>query len=312
MRFALPEILASRMLKKRWVLALLLGGLLLCLAGVFVLWQASRTLSRSGQEVLRASSIKFAVARLDSRVTSPFEAVGSPAVFSDASLFGSQLYLCGPAGLYAYDAGGKPAARFNTGAELPAAPLVKMAAGLAADATGPELYIATAGEGLLAFDGHTFRQIRAEEKPFRTLTAVLPVSTGRILLGTESKGVLVYDGKRLAPFHASLAGLHVTALAGDDTSLWVGTLDRGVLHWTAGRLDAPQGLPDPQVLSIVVEGATTWVGTPAGVAELRDGRFTRVLAPGVFARALLARGDKLAIGTEDEGVIELPLEAGGR
>jgi ligand-binding sensor domain-containing protein len=37
------------------------------------------------------------------------------------------------------------------------------------------------------------------------------------------------------------------------------------------------------------------------------GRFSRVIAPGVFATALLVTGDQLYIGTEDQGVIELPL-----
>lgn len=312
MHFSLLTALRGLLRGKRWVAALLCGALVIVLCAVAAVWQISSALRRSGQEALGASHIKHTVARLDLRAASLFEPLGAPAVFSDAKLFNSHLYLCGPAGLYAYDSEGKPAGRFNAGAELPPAPLVRMATGLAADAVEPELYIATAGEGLLAFNGRGFRQIRAEERAFRTLTAVLPLPTGRVLLGTESKGVLAYDGRQLAPFHSSLNGMHVTVLAGDDSSLWVGTLDRGVLHWIAGRLETPEGLPDPRVLSLAVQGSTTWVGTPAGVAEFRDGRFARVLAEGVFSRALLPRGSTLAIGTEDEGVVELPLSADPR
>ncbi|MGI8743874.1 MAG: hypothetical protein ACR2NN_15125 [Bryobacteraceae bacterium] len=48
---------------------------------------------------------------------------------------------------------------------------------------------------------------------------------------------------------------------------------------------------------------------PLGVAEFRDGRFTRTVAPGFFANALLDRGDTLSVGTLEEGVIDVPLSA---
>ena len=50
------------------------------------------------------------------------------------------------------------------------------------------------------------------------------------------------------------------------------------------------------------------VGTPIGVAEFQSGRRTRTIADGVFARALLATGDRLLIGTIDEGVVEVKLD----
>lgn len=290
-------------------MALLAGGLAVGLVAAAAWWAASRALIRSNQAFLAGSRIKFTVSALDANAVSQFEPIGSPAVFTDAKLFGNQLCVAGPSGLQVYDAQGKMTSRFAVGLQLPPAPLMAMAPGLAADAGEPELYVATAGEGLLAFNGRAFRQIRPEEPAFRRLTAVLPLSTGRVLLGTENKGVLVYDGKQISRFHPSLNDLHVSALAGDESALWVGTLDSGVLFWHAGQVDKLEGLPDPQVLALATQGTTAWVGTPAGVAEFRDGRFARVLAPGLFARALLPRPGKLAIGTQDEGVVELPLEA---
>ena len=291
---------------------------LVAIAG-YVVWQASRALRESAARVESGSDLRFTVTRLDRNAAarpgssaSGFESIGSPAVFNDAQPFHGALYLSGPSGLFAYDAKGALEARYRVGQELPASPLVGLATGVAAGASDPELFIATSGEGLLAYDGRAFRQIRAEDAPYRRLTAVLPLETGRILLGTEKKGLLVYDGKRLALFHPALTDIHVTALAGTESSLWVGTLDRGVWHWHAGQIDRfaeGEGLPDPQVLSLATQGDSAYIGTPLGVAEFRDGKFTRVLASGTFARSLLMRGETLTVGTLDEGTFEIPLGA---
>jgi len=131
-----------------------------------------------------------------------------------------------------------------------------------------------------------------------------------VLLGTEKDGVIVYDGKRIGLFHPSLAKLNVTSLAGDYADLWVGTIDRGVLHFHAGQLDAfgsSDGLPDPQVLSLAVDGGRAFAGTPVGVAEFDGGKYVRTLAAGTFARTLFVRGDTLLVGTLEQGVVPVPL-----
>ena len=57
-----------------------------------------------------------------------------------------------------------------------------------------------------------------------------------------------------------------------------------------------------------IDGESAYIGTPLGVAEFRDGRFTRELAPGTLSQTLLVRDRQLLIGTLDEGVIEIPLD----
>ncbi len=184
-------------------------------------------------------------------------------------------------------------ARYRAGTELPPAPITALAVGLAGDSHAPELWIATAGEGLVAFDGRAFRQIRAEDaEAYGRSRRCSPLDTGRILIGTEKAGVLVYDGRELKPFHPSLADIPVTALAGDEASLWIGTIDRGLLHWKAGALETiADALPDKQMLSLAIDSAedSVYAGTGLGVAEIRDGKVTRALAPGIF-RAEPARG----------------------
>jgi ligand-binding sensor domain-containing protein len=232
-------------------------------------------------------------------------------VFNDATVFDGHLYIAGPSGLTKYDgASGAVAARYRVGAELPPAPLTSLAVGLAGDSQAPELWIGTWGEGLAAFDGRSFRQIRAEDARLRKITAILPVDTGRLLIGTEKAGVLVYDGHTLAPFHSSVADVPVTVLAGNDADLWVGTLDRGLLHWKAGAIETLDDvLPDKQILSLALKGETVYAGTGVGIAEISGGKLARVLAPGYFAQTLLAKDDKIWMGTLEEGMFAVPLDA---
>jgi ligand-binding sensor domain-containing protein len=284
------------------------GGILLVAT---TLWKVSRSLKTAKEQVAQAGLVAFRTISLDRPLAAGVETISSPAQFRDAALFRGRFFLCGPPGLFAYDSNGSLVARYRPGLELAPAPLVAMASSVAS-ASEPQLWIATAGEGLLVFDGRRFMQIRPEDQPSRNLTAVLPLASGRVLLGTEKNGVLVWDGRSLARYHPALADLQVTALAGSEQDLWLGTIDRGVFRWHAGQLDhfaEKEGLPDPRVLSLAVDGNAAYAGTALGVAEFRDGRFTRVLAGGFFAKALLVNKESLVVGTLDEGVLSVSLAA---
>jgi ligand-binding sensor domain-containing protein len=279
--------------------------------GGSALWRARGVLREAREHVSAASSYPFSVRPIVAVLPAGLESIGAPAVFNDAAVFEGHLYIAGPSGLTKYDgATGSIAARYRVGAELPSAPLTSLAAGLAGDSASRELWIGTWGEGLTAFDGRTFRQIRADDARLRKITAVLPVDTGRILIGTEKAGVLVYDGHTMSPFHPSLAGIAVTALAGNDSDLWIGTMDRGLLHWKAGTLETLDDvLPDKQILSLALTGETLYAGTGVGIAEMQGGKLARVLAPGYFAQSLLAANDKLYMGTLEEGMFAVALDA---
>src|SRR5271165_382387 len=274
--------------------------------------KAEHILGTARTGVAHENQVDFRRYRLDKTVLSPFEPVSAPAQFRDAAFFEGHLYLCGPSGLLAYASDGSLSARFLVGRELPPAPCVAVAAGLAGGSSQPQLWLATAGEGLLSFDGVRFTQIRAEEDEDRRLTSVLPVSSGRILLGTERHGVLSWDGQTLSVLHPSLAGLKVTALAGTETDLWIGTVDQGIMRWHAGQLDRfaeKEGMPDVRVLSLLAGDGFAFAGTALGVVEFRDGQVRRHLADGYFSQALLVRDGALRIGTLEEGIVEIPLAA---
>ncbi len=287
-------------------------ALLLVLAvGTFVIWRASRALHSAAADVRATNQIRFAVRPLAPTANADFEVISAPAVFFQATRFQDHLYIAGPAGLLEYDPSGALLRQYAVGREFPASPLIALAPAVLADSREPELILATANDGLLAFNGRAFRQIVPYDSEARAITAILPDPSGHLLIGTKRRGVLVYDGKRITALHPTLKEAYVTALAGSESDLWVGTLDRGVLHFHAAATDSfseAQGLPDPQVQSLAISGDTAYVGTPLGVAVFSAGRFSRVLAPGVLATALLVARKQLYVGTEDQGVLSIPLE----
>lgn len=283
-----------------------IAAAVLFLAGAGVVWKAERTLRRSERDVSSGQYLQLVVHPLAAQPNPGFEAISTPGEFRSAASFLGRLYLSGPTGLFAYSAHGALEHVYRVGTDLPPAALGKMAVGTLADSRRPELLVATAGEGVLAFDGERFRQIRPTDEAAGRVTALLPLSSGRLLVGTEKRGVLVYDGKTLQRFHATTNDLFVTALEGTEAEVWIGTLDRGVLHWHGGQVDAigeAQGLPDGRVESIAVAQGAVYAGTPGGVAELRDGKVSRVLARGSYARALLAERDALYVGGMDGSIV---------
>jgi hypothetical protein len=276
-----------------------------------VMWRSSSALHFAAEDVRAEHEFRFVARPLPSTLNIGFDPVSSPAVFVQAARFQDHLYIAGPAGLQEYDIAGTLLHQYSAGSDLPSSPLIAIAPAALSDSHEPELILATANDGLLAFNGRTFRQILPATPDARAITAIQPVGSGHLLFGTKKRGVLIYDGKRITVLHPTLDALYVTALAGNESDLWIGTLNHGVLHFHAGQTDAfseSDGLPDPQVESLAISGNTTYVGTATGVAVFTAGRFSRVLAPGVLVTALLASPTQLYVGSEDQGVIVMPLE----
>lgn len=291
------------------IVAIAAGLLCLVVLGV-VVWRVERALGGANRDALQRNQIDVEERILGAQPNPGFEGIWAPAVFKSAALFQGSIYLAGPAGLYAYAADGRLEYLYRIGMDLPAAPLGQMAVGMPNGARQPELLIATLGEGVLAFDGQRFRQIRARAEGARAVTSVLPLASGRLLIGTAKLGLLIYDGKTLKSFHPTTDNVYVTALAGTEAELWVGTLNDGLLHWRGGqteRISEEQGLPDRRVEQIAVAEGSAYVGTPMGVAEVREGKIARVLAKGRYAHALSVDGDALLVGEMEAGVMRVPL-----
>ena len=267
-------------------------------------WRATRALRVAEADTEAEHQFDYKLAELRPIATG-VEQISAPSIFHDAIVFKGKLYAAGPGGLFSDDK------QYRAGELLPPAPITATAIGFTSLNAEPELWAGTGGEGIISFDGRTFRHLRPNDPRYRSITSALPLKVGRILFGTEKAGVLSFDGKTLSDFHESLRNMHVTALAGDDTDLWVGTLDRGLLHWRAGQVTAISNLPDKHVLSIATgsEGMVL-VGTALGVAVVRGDKLERVVGDGVFARTVAFHKGRLYIGTLDTGIYEVPLQAG--
>ncbi|HWZ96745.1 MAG TPA: hypothetical protein VN025_03215 [Candidatus Dormibacteraeota bacterium] len=299
-------------MKKRlcWAAGIALSTL--ALGSTVVIWRASQALYSSKEKLRAEREIEFVQRPFLPPQNVGFETVRSTEAFVQAARFRDSLYVAGSTGLSEYDLRGNLVREFQTGRELPGSPLVALAVGQIADATEPELIIATSDQGILIFDGRKFRQIYPANAEVRSITAILPVASGHLLIGTKKRGVLLCDGKTIRELHPTLGHLYIQALAGSEVDLWVGTLNQGVKHWHAGTTDTfteAQGLPDRQVQAIALAEEKAYVGTPLGVAEFDRGKYSRVLGAGILATALHVDGDELWIGSEDQGVVRVPLAA---
>lgn len=279
-------------------------------AAVFVYWRAIVALRTEQRAAESARTLKFVSRPLAPAIDTGFEWLSAPAQFREAAEFDGHIYIAASAGLTEYDGQGHALREFRVGRELPSSPLTRLIVAALSDARRPELIVGTDGAGVIAFDGTSLRQVLPERPEARDVTALLVLSSGQLLIGTQKAGLLTYDGSELKPFHATLANVPVTELAGADSDLWVGTPDRGVAHFHGGTTDwfsETNGLPDAHVYAIAVAGDRAFVGTATGIAEFSAGQFVRVLAPGVFVRSLLVKDGSLLAGTMDDGVIAIAL-----
>ncbi|HSS98691.1 MAG TPA: hypothetical protein VLK33_16770, partial [Terriglobales bacterium] len=187
----------------RSVTAVITAGLLMGLGmGAVAIWKARHVLRSSVAEVKAEHEIAFTT-RSFPPIQTDFEVISSPAVFFQAARFQDHLYIAGPAGLLEFDHTGAFLHQYAVGKELPGSSLIALAPAVLSDSHKPELIMATAEDGILAFDGGAFRQILPNDADFRVITVILPSASGHLIIGTKKHGVLVYDGKQMAPLHST-------------------------------------------------------------------------------------------------------------
>ena len=297
-------------------------------------FRAQRTLTQSSEAVRTAHQIPFTQTSLDlthSRALA-FEPIAAAASFTSGAVFAGGFALAGPAGLSLFTPDGTPRRALRTGLELPVAPITQLATATLRGGSDPQLLAATAGAGLLLLSldpsgTPTLQQLLPASPELRDLTRILPLPTGDLLLGTRRHGVLLFNGTHLTPLAFTLSGvdsaaLEVTALAAPDpASVLIGTRNQGLFFLHAGTVqhsDPASGLPDPQVDALAVSQGKAYAGTPQGIAEfdlalLLPGqvtlRPTRILAASLFSNALAASASQLTVGTLDQGIVPVSLDA---
>ncbi len=192
-------------------------------------------------------------------------------------------------------------------------------AALAQDAAG-FLWIAT-GDGLVRFDGYRLRpqELDAQRPIERNLgwvRALVASADGRVWIGTEARGLAVFDPKtdRIslcqdlpAAATPALEGAADTALPtapailalaeGRDGAIWIGSLGLGLQRFepASGRTTRiasdgrPGSLPDDRVEALRVDRhGDLWVGTWQGLSRRRAGATVFEPVPGLAARQVQA------------------------
>jgi len=150
-----------------------------------------------------------------------------------------------------------------------------------------------------------------EGLPQNSARAVLPSRRGDVWVGTD-EGLARFDGSRFTVYDRRTApgmtsNLVFSLAEATDATIWIGTLDGGLLRLRDGRIEPaplPGPLPDSQIRGLFDDGAgTLWIATSGGLArwhgsELRA--FTR--ADGLPGRQVnsVSRGadGRIWVGTD--------------
>lgn len=181
-----------------------------------------------------------------------------------------------------------------------------------ADPDGHRLWVG-GNDGVSVLQDSHFRQVvRGDALPHPQGYNIL-AERGRLWIGTRG-GLRVLDEGQSQPHAlpelAAIGGVQINGLVrAPDGVLWIGTteglfaFDRGQLR----RYAQPEGLADPRIRTLYVDGGELLVGSQSGLYERHGERFTRAMdaglpaAPDVTAILRLSDGH-LAIGTFSERV----------
>ena len=297
--------------------SLFLFALFLTLALLSAGWgfrlHLQRTVTRTAAEVRQAGDLLFTLAPLRMPANPGFAPVlssgrlGSVVVVDDAS------FVSASGALFEFKAG-VLVRTLQAGIDLPGVPLVSLSTGRLHHSAGTQVFILTAGAGLLLLDPASggIQHLLPADASLRDLTSAITLPDGDLLLGTRRRGVLRFDGETLRYERPEWRNLLVTCmLAAANGDVWIGTQADGLYLSRAGVIrHFESDLPDPHIETLAAHGDQVLAATAAGVVQFGGGAPVRTLAPGVFVHALAVDDRELTLGTIDGDTLSLPLGAG--
>lgn len=135
------------------------------------------------------------------------------------------------------------------------------------------------GEGLVRIEGERVQHFdQAHGLPTGAVFAIAQNGDGVLYVATEH-GVYQGMGGRFQLLSSAMPDEAVASLKlGKDGDVWIGTVNRGLLRFSASRglehIDTAMGLPNNRVPSLFIDREeNVWVGTNAGLVRLADTPF---------------------------------------
>lgn len=190
------------------------------------------------------------------------------------------------------------------------------------------LWIAT-GDGLVRYDGYSFRaqslvDLPAAERNLGWIRAMLATPDGRLWIGTETRGLAVYEPSTgrielLEPRAIHQPQPTIRALAQDrQGGIWVGSIGGALRRYDPQhRSWRDLGLPDPRVESLLVDQqGRLWIGSWQGLLRLDAGAaapqpvLQELLAGRRITALHLGRDGRLWIGTQHGDLVVHDLRSG--
>ncbi|HEX8922969.1 MAG TPA: hypothetical protein VF766_15955 [Pyrinomonadaceae bacterium] len=298
-----------------------LGLLLVVTGAVWVRNQARQTLAQERARLARQEFIPFeksrraALARPEIRFWQNTEHARSILRFQDS------YFATTDGGLVQFSTDGKLLRHYTVLDGLTESDLTALAV------FDSKLFIGTATQGLLSFDGEGFESYRWLDRQPQAVTSMLS-DGGRLLVGTFNGGLIEFDGRRFTELKAGAERARlrgVNCLSKSGSRLYVGTFSDGLWLLEAGRwlhFQAADGLASNRVVGVVANGEHLFVASDFGLAAANVSSLSgtsqtgqksfRTLATLPSLTSLINYGDLLLLSKDDGELLALNAAAAVR
>ncbi|MBI4850427.1 MAG: hypothetical protein HY819_01240 [Acidobacteria bacterium] len=131
-----------------------------------------------------------------------------------------------------------------------------------------QLYIGTADNGLVAFNGKDFTHYKIEKPSIKQINTLLATNEN-LLVGSFDGGLLSFDGTKFTRRDQAIKAIsQITALLEHENRLYVGTYSSGLYVWQESQwleIRKEQGLPSNRVTALIADSRGTIISTDFGV-----------------------------------------------
>lgn len=234
------------------------------------LWFFQRVFSTLSQERQHLQSVRRVI--VETKLLSPtdragIEFYGYSQEIRAVKRFAGAYYAATSGGLVVFDNQGQVTTHHTTMGGLPENDLTDL------EVFQERLYLGTATQGLISFDGQRFVQHRFLQ-PRAQHVSDLEAMGSTLIVGLFDDGLFEYDGNQFRRISSTPSELkQVTAILARFPIIWAGTFSRGLFVWREGRWDhftTDQGLPSNRITDILDDSDGVLIGTDLGIARLKD------------------------------------------